>query len=267
VDPKSPTFVNGSEADQTRPLPPHKIVGNLYYVGTETLGSFLVVTPQGNILINSTFERTVPLIQQSVEKLGFNFKDTKILATSHGHGDHVEGDAMVKQMTGAQVVMMAEDVEPVRKIMPGGKPHPIDRIIHDRDQITLGGTTLTAYLTPAHTPGCTTWTMQIPDAGKTYNVVIQGCGLGTGRLVDQDGKIMKEVDQTIGSFKLLRSLPCDIFLAAHGRQYNLKAKSDNIGKGANPFIDPEGYQNELDNWQTYFIANLGQQIAAAAEKK
>src|SRR6185295_16386168 len=184
VDPKSPTFVNGTEADETRPFPPHRIVGNLYYVGTETIASFLIVTPQGNILINSTFERTVPVIQQAVEKLGFNFKDTKILATSHGHADHVEGDAMVKELTGAQVVVMAEDVEPERKIMPGGKPHPIDRIIHDREQITLGGTTLTAYLTPAHTPGCTTWTMQVSDAGKTYNVVIQGCGLGTGRLVD-----------------------------------------------------------------------------------
>ncbi len=266
VDPKSPTYLNGSEAQQINSIP-HKIVGNLYFVGSETLSSFLIVTPQGHILINSTYERNVPLIRQAVEKLGFNFKDIKILATSHGHGDHVEGDAIVKQMTGALVVMMAEDVEPVRKITPGGKPHPIDRIIHDREEVALGGTTLVAHLTPAHTPGCTTWTARIPEDGKTYDVVIEGCGIGTGPLLDKDGKIKKEVDETIATFKLLRSLPCDIFLAAHGTQYNLKAKYDNIGKGANPFIDPEGYKTSLDNWEKYFIANLGQQISAAAGAK
>src|SRR5262245_10400328 len=179
-----------------RPIP-HKIIGNLYYVGSETLSSFLVVTPQGHILINSNFERNVPLIKASVEKLGFSFKDIKILTTSHGHIDHVEGDAMVKEMTGAQVVMMAEDVPVVQKITPGGKLHPVDRIIHDREEIALGGTTLVAHLTPAHTPGCNTWTTTIPEGGKTYNVVMLGCGLGTGQLVDQNGKITKEVDQYI----------------------------------------------------------------------
>src|SRR5262249_51756898 len=161
------------------------------------------------------------------EKLGFSFKDIKILTTSHGHIDHVEGDAMVKELTGAQVVMMAEDVPVVQKITPGGKPHPLDRIIHDREEVALGGTTLVAHLTPAHTPGCNTWTMAIPEGGKTYNVVILGCGLGTGQLVDQNGKMTKEVDQYISSFRLLRTLPCDVFLAAHGPQYNLMAKYAN----------------------------------------
>ena len=180
--------INGTEAQQMRPIP-HKIVGNLYYVGSETLSSFLVTTPQGHILINSNFERNVPLIKASVEKLGFSFKDIKILLTSHGHIDHVEGDAMVKQLTGAQVMVMAEDVAVEQKITPGGKPHPIDRIFHDREEVALGGTTLVAHLTPAHTPGCTTWTTPITEAGKTYNVVILGCGIGTGPLVDANGKV------------------------------------------------------------------------------
>jgi metallo-beta-lactamase class B len=254
--------INGTEAQQMRPIP-HKIIGNLYYVGSETLSSFLVVTPQGHILINSNFERNVPLIKASVEKLGFSFKDIKILTTSHGHIDHVEGDAMVKEMTGAQVVMMAEDVPVVQKITPGGKPHPVDRIIHDHEEVALGGTTLVAHLTPAHTPGCNTWTTTIPEGGKTYNVVILGCGLGTGQLVDQNGKMTKEVDQYISSFRLLRTLPCDVFLAAHGPQYNLMAKYANAGNSTNPFIDPEGYKTELDNWEKYFIAQLGMQMQAA----
>jgi metallo-beta-lactamase class B len=236
-------------------------------VGSETLSSFLVTTPQGHILINSNFERSVPLIQSSVEKLGFNFKDIKILLTSHGHIDHVEGDAMVKQLTGAQVMVMAEDVAVEQKITPGGKPHPIDRVFHDLDEVALGGTTLVAHLTPAHTPGCTTWTMRIPEGQQTYNVVIQGCGLGTGRLVDENGKLTKEVDQYIASFKYLRTLPCDIFLAAHGPQYNLMAKYANVGSGKNPFIDPQGYQTELDNWEKFFVAQLADQVRNAMRAK
>src|SRR6187399_517660 len=134
----------GTAEDQTAQFPPHKIVGNIYYVGTKTLSSFLIVTPAGNILINSTYERNVPTIQKSVQQLGFKFSDVKILLGTHAHGDHQEGDALVKQLTGAQVMAMAEDVPALQAMKPGGKDHPIDRVLHDRDQVTLGGTTLVA---------------------------------------------------------------------------------------------------------------------------
>src|SRR6202000_692396 len=110
---------------------------------------------------NSDYERSVPVVRASVEKLGFKFTDIKILLGSHAHGDHMEGDAMVKELTGAQVVAMAEDVPALEKMRPGNKPHPIDRVIHDGDTVSLGGTTLTAHLTPGHTKGCTTWTMKV----------------------------------------------------------------------------------------------------------
>src|SRR5205085_6142827 len=122
-------------------FPPHKIIGNMYYVGTASLAAFLIVTPQGNILINSAYERTVPTIQKSIEQLGFKFSDTKILLGSHAHADHQEGDALVKQLTGAQVIVMAEDVPALRVMKPGGKEHPIDKIIHDGETVTLGGMT------------------------------------------------------------------------------------------------------------------------------
>src|SRR5437016_7338035 len=149
----------GTEDDQTAQFPPHKIIGNIYYVGTRTLSSFLVVTPQGNILIDSTYERNVQTIEKSVQQLGFKFSDIKILLGSHAHGDHQEGDALVKQKTGAQVMAMAEDIPALKEIKPGGKEHPVDKILHDGDSVTLGGTTLVAHLTPGHTRGCTTWTM------------------------------------------------------------------------------------------------------------
>src|SRR3979409_1006145 len=140
----------GTPEDQNTAFPPHKIIGNVYYVGTRTLTSFLVVTPQGGILINSTYERNVPTIQKSVEQLGFKFSDIKILLGNHAHGDHQEGDALVKKMTGATVMAMAEDVTALRAIKPGGKEHPIEKTLHDGESVTLGRTTLVAHLTPGH---------------------------------------------------------------------------------------------------------------------
>src|SRR5438067_7153291 len=166
----------GTPEDQTTQFPPHKIIGNVYYVGTRTLSSFLITTPQGNILINSTYERNVRTIQKSVEQLGFKFSDIKILLGTHAHGDHQEGDALVKQLTGAQVMVMAEDVPALQGIKPGSKEHPIDKMLHDGESVTLGGTTLIAHLTPGHTRGCTTWTTKAEEGGKTYNVVIN-CSL------------------------------------------------------------------------------------------
>ena len=128
------------------------------------------------------------MIQKSIEQLGFKFADIKILLGSHAHGDHQEGDALVKQLTGAQVMAMAEDVPALRSMMPGGKAHPIDRVLHDGDKVTLGGTTLVAHLTPGHTRGCTTWTLKVQDGGKTYDVVIIGSlGVNPGfQLVNND---------------------------------------------------------------------------------
>jgi metallo-beta-lactamase class B len=164
----------GTPEQQARPFPAHKIIGSIYYVGTESLAAFLIVTPAGDILINSAYERTVPIIEKSVADLGFKFTDIKILLGSHAHGDHMEGDALVKQLTGAQVMAMAEDVPALENMKPGGKPHPIDRVLHDGDEVKLGGVTLVAHLTPGHTRGCTTWTTKVRDGAKTYDVVVIG---------------------------------------------------------------------------------------------
>src|ERR1041385_6812977 len=205
----------GSSEDQTTQFPPHKIIGNIYYVGTKTLSSFLIVTPQGDILLNSTYERNVPVIQKSVADLGFKFSDIKILLGNHAHGDHQEGDAVVKQLTGAQVVTMAEDVPQLQAIKPGGKEHPIDRIIHDGDTVSLGGVTLTAHLTAGHTRGCTTWTTTAQEGGRTYNVLL-GCSLRAPANVTP--AIAAEFVRT---FPVVKALPCDVQLGDHPAQYNI----------------------------------------------
>ncbi len=254
----------GTPDQFNKQFPPHKVIGNIYYVGSESLASFLVVTPQGNILINSCFEATVPVIRGSVEKLGFKFTDIKILLGSHAHADHMEGDALVKQLTGAQVMAMAEDVPALMKIKPGDKPHPLDKTLHDNDQVTLGGTTLVAHLTAGHTRGCTTWTTQAQENGKTYDVVIIGSvGVNPGFKLVNNTEVPGMADEYRRSFKVLRSLPCDVPLGSHPAMYNMPAKYPKIGKGPNPFIDPEGYKHELDIEEHAFLEELDKQKKAA----
>jgi metallo-beta-lactamase class B len=244
----------GTEEDQTSQFPPHKIVGNIYYVGTRTLSSFLVVTPQGNILINSTYERNVPTILKSVEQLGFRFSDIRILLGTHAHADHQEGDAFVKQLTGAQVMAMAEDVPALQAMKPGGKDHPVDRILHDGESVVLGGTTLVAHLTAGHTRGCTTWTMAATEGGQRYNVLIN-CSLRPPNVLTP--AVTAEFNRT---FPLVRSLPCDVQLGDHGAQYNMQAKYTRLKKGApNPFISPATCRLETDISEAMFRAILREQ--------
>lgn len=250
----------GTPEDQTTAFPPHKIIGNIYYVGTRTLSSFLIVTPQGNILVNSTYERNVPTIAKSVEQLGFKFSDIKILLGTHAHGDHQEGDALVKEMTGAQVRMMAEDVPDLQAMKPGGKAHPIDKILHDGEEVTLGGTTLVAHLTAGHTRGCTTWTTKVQEGGKTYNVVIH-CSLRSPNVLTP--AVIDEFNRT---FERVRALPCDVQLGDHPAQYNLQEKYAKLQQGgANPFIDPASCLHEADIQEAMFHATLEEQRKAAQQ--
>lgn len=251
----------GAPEDQTTAFTPHRIIGNIYYVGTNSLASFLVTTPEGHILINSSYERNVPVIQRSVEQLGFKFSDVKILLGSHAHADHQEGDALVKQLTGAKLVAMKEDVLALEKMTPGGKPHIVDRVVGDGESITLGGTTLVAHLTPGHTRGCTTWTMKVTDEGRTYNVVIIGSfGVNPGFRLVGNTDAPNIADEFRRAFATARALPCDVPLASHPAMFRLKEKYAALGTArSNPYVDPEGYQIELDVTEAMFKAVLAAQ--------
>jgi metallo-beta-lactamase class B len=254
----------GTPDQFNKQFPPHKVIGNIYYVGSESLASFLFVTPAGNILLNSCFEATVPVIRASVEQLGFKFTDIKILLGSHAHADHMQGDALVKQLTGAQVMAMEQDVPALMQIKPGDKPHPLDKTLHDGDEVKLGGTTLVAHLTAGHTRGCTTWTTKAQEGGKSYDVVIIGSvGVNPGFILVNNKDVPDIAGEYQRSFKLLRSLPCDVPLGSHPSMYNLGAKYPKLGKGANPFIDTEGYRHELDVQEHAFLEVLEKQKKAA----
>src|SRR5579864_6580516 len=251
------------QVDWNKPFPPHKVIANVYFVGTDQLGSFLITTPQGHILINSDFETTVPVIRASVEKLGFKFTDIKILLGSHAHGDHMEGDAMAKELTAARVMAMEQDVPALKKMMPGGKEHPIDRVLHDGDEVKLGGSVLTAHLTAGHTKGCTTWSMKATEGGKTYDVVIVcSVGVNAGTVLVNNKDYPQIADDYVRSFATLRKLPCDIFLGAHIAFYDLEAKYPKLGKGPNPFIDHAGYLAYVDLKEKQFNDELARQKSA-----
>jgi metallo-beta-lactamase class B len=206
----------------------------------------------------------VAVIQKSVEQLGFKFSDIKILLGSHAHADHMEGDALVKQLTGAQVMAMAEDVPLLEQMKPAGKAHPIDKVLHDGEQVTLGGTTLVAHLTPGHTPGDTTWTMKAQEGGKTYDVLIIGSlGVNPGMKLMNNPTNPQIVEEFTRAFQVSRSLPCDVPLGSHPGMYNMKEKYAKLqAGGSNPFIDPAGCKAEFDIDEAMFHAVLQQQQAA-----
>jgi len=258
--------------DWTAPFPPHKIADNLYYVGSKGLASYLITTPQGNIIINSSLESSVPMIKASVEKLGFKFGDTKILLISHAHWDHDAGSAALKKATGAQYMVMDSDVPVVQS---GGKedfqywnqpntmypPAKVDRVLHDGDTVKLGNMTLTAHKTPGHTKGCTTWTFQTTDKGKRYNVVIIGSpNVNAGYKLVNNARYPEIAKDYETTFRVLKSLPCDIFLGAHGDYYGLLAKYPKLqAGGANPFIDPAGYKAYVAEREQAFRSELKKQ--------
>lgn len=260
----SAIMLSAQQVDRNKPFPAHKVIGNVYFVGTADLGSYLITTPEGHILVNTDYETTVPQIRASVEKLGFKLTDIKIILGSHAHSDHMEGDAMVKELTGARVMAMEQDVPALKRITPGGKPHPIDRVLHDGDVVKLGTASLTAHLTAGHTQGCTTWSMKASEAGKTYDVVIV-CSVGwnPGYVLVNNKDYPLISDDYVRSFAVLRKLPCDIFLGAHGGFYNLEEKYPKLGKGGpNPFIDHAGYLAYIDEKEKSFYAEQARQKAA-----
>ena len=265
-------------ADWTDPFPPHKVIGNVYYVGSRGLSTYLITTSQGHILINSSLESSVPLIRASVEKLGFKFQDVKILLISHAHWDHCAGSFLIKELTGAKYMVMDADVPEIEAGGKGNfqytaansmyKPTKVDRVLHDGDQVKLGDAVLTAHWTPGHTKGCTTWTWQVKDGGKTYNVVVVGSpNVNPGyKLVDN--ALYPQIAQDYEKmFRVLGALPCDVFLGAHGAYYDMEAKYARLKPGAaNPFIDPDGYKKYIHDKEQDFRTELKKQSDARVKK-
>ncbi|MEP7052944.1 MAG: subclass B3 metallo-beta-lactamase [Pseudomonadota bacterium] len=251
-----------------RPFPPYRAIDNVYYVGSNKIAQFLIVTSAGNILLDSGFEASVPRLRENIEALGFRYADTKLLLTSHAHIDHVQAHALVRKQTGAQVVVSLLDApfvegggkgEPTYDGTYAWTPCPVDRRVSDGEQVTLGDTTLTAHLTPGHTPGATTWTMQVHDHGRALAVVFfPSANVNPGVHLLGNARYPRIASDFAHSFATWKGLACDVFLADHGEFYGMSAKYDQLRAGAaeNPFIDPDGYRRFIAQAERSFAARL-----------
>jgi metallo-beta-lactamase class B len=265
-----------AQADETsrswnQPVEPFRIAGNLYYVGASDVTSFLIATSEGHILIDGGFAETVPLIRDSVKKLGFRLEDVKILLNNHAHYDHSGGLADLKELTGAQMVASEGDAP---LLAAGGqgdfvfgdkllfKPVHADRTVRDGGTVSLGGVTLTARVTPGHTQGCTTWTMRLKEGERTLDVVFAGSvSVLPGVTLAVNPRYPQIAEDYARSFEVLKALPCDVFLSSHGSFFDLKGKSERLRRGEtpNPFIDPQGYRAYVARMEERFRKQLAEE--------
>jgi metallo-beta-lactamase class B len=265
--------------DWSLPFEPRRIIGNIYYVGSNLISSFLITTPAGHILIDTGHIQLLPQVEANIEKLGFQAKDVKILLNTQAHVDHCGGFAQFKRETGATIIASKLDGE---QMMRGDKddyadngaydngddidyePIKPDRIITDGEQVELGGVILTAHLTPGHTKGCTSWSMRVNEAGKDYDVLIL-CGLTVSpyKLTNND-HYPQIVEDARSSIQRLRALHADVFLAGHGFWFDLEGKAARQKDGAaNPFVDPAGLGRHLTEMEN----DLDQALAAQERQR
>lgn len=256
------------------PVPPRHLVGNIYYVGAIGVSSFLITTPQGHLLLDTGFSETVPLIQAGVEQLGFKVADIKLILSSHAHVDHVGGHAAMKRLTGATVVASAEDAAvlasggmsdflPLPRELIRYESVQAERIVADGDTVTLGGVTLTANLTPGHTRGATTWTMEVTEGGHVYHVVFfSSASINPGTALVDRPAYPTIVSDLTATFARLKDLPCDIYFAPHGGQFAMAEKFEKLERGGaapNPFVDPEGWKKLIATAEKAFRDELAAQ--------
>lgn len=260
-----------------QPMEPFHIAGNIYYVGTASLASYLITTNEGDFLLDGGLPESAPLIEKSIAKLGFHLTDVKILINSHAHFDHAGGLAALKRDTGAQLIASRADGELISQgrqvyfdLAPGTKfpAVKVDRFIEDGGTLRLGGTTLTAHLTPGHSLGCTTWTMPVVEAGKTYNVVFLCSTTFSGFHFFNNPKNTHLIEDFNGTFTKLHQMPCDIFLAPHGGMFHLNEKRARMQAGGpNPFIDPTEFAAYVNSSEQDFRREVARQQSAASAHK
>jgi metallo-beta-lactamase class B len=257
------------------PVKPFRVIGNIYYVGLVDVSSFLITTPEGDILLDSTYENTAPAVRNSIEQLGFHMRDIKVLLNTHAHSDHIGGHKLMKELTGAQVVMSELDAP---ALADGGlsafdnkdgkqrfQPLKADRIIREGEEVSLGGTTLVARLTPGHTKGCTSWMTVAEEGGQKYNVGFV-CSLPGPSLMAfrNSPKYPAVIEDSLKSFAIAKSLQVDVFLGSHASQFGLAEKIKRMSEGAqpNPFIDPQGFRAYVEKSESVFREALEKQHAS-----
>lgn len=256
-----------------KPTDPFKIIGNIYYVGTNGLASYLVTSPQGHVLIDTTMPETASQIESSIQKLGFKLSDVKYILNTHAHFDHTGGLAQIKKDTGAQLISGEKD----KPLIEGGyypgqdddilkfPPAKVDRVVQDGDKVTIGDVTITANSTPGHSPGCTSWSMTVKDGDANRSVMIFcSATVALNRLVTNP-TYPGIIDDYKKTFAWSKNVHPDVLLAPHPEMYDMPGKRAKIAEGApNPFVKPGEFNAFCDMLEQGFVAGLAKQTAAAA---
>lgn len=260
-----------------KPTEPFKMIGNVYYVGTDGLASYLITSPQGHILVDTAMPEATSQIKASIEKLGFKVTDVKYLLNTHAHIDHTGGLAEMKAASGAQLVAGEAD-KPLLEggYYPGAReetvlnfpPVKVDRTVREGDTVTVGDVTLTARETPGHSPGCTSWAFSVKDGDATRSVLIFCSGtVALNRLVTNPtySGIVADYRKT---FARAKEMKVDVLLAPHPEMYRMQDKRAMISDGApNPFVNPGEFNAYAATLEKAFEEGLAKQTAAAQEKK
>jgi metallo-beta-lactamase class B len=271
------SLVSFGQADATwrswnEPVEPFRILGNVYYVGAREVSSFLITSPEGHILLDGGFVETAAIIRDNIRKLGFKPEDVKYLVSSHAHFDHAGGLAQLKEWTGAKFVVSREDAVLMQRgghgdfafgekfVFPAVAP---DRILADRDVISVGRARMVAHLTPGHTKGCTTWTSEVEENGRSYHVVFLCSTSVPGYRLIHNAGYPNIVEDYRSTFALVKTLPCDVFLAPHGSMFGLTEKMAARKAGSNPFIDSGELRAFVEQSEREFEEELRKQTRLA----
>lgn len=268
----TPPRITAENEIYVRPFPPLHIVGNLYYVGTYDLAVYLIVTPAGNMLINTGVNDSVAPIRANIEKLGFKVSDIKLLLATHGHWDHVAGMAELKRLTGASMLMQEADAG---MLEDGGnsdyrfaqgrgavyEPVKVDRRLKDGDKVKLGDTELTVMHHPGHTKGATSFSFTTQDGGRTYRVLIANMGSINPGVKVSGMPAFPEITQAYAqTFAKQKQIVPEVWVASHAKQFNLHEKyKPGDAYDPNRFVDPEGYRNAVAKLEKIYLDQLAQE--------
>ena len=263
--------LHAQPADWTTPFPGHRVIGNLYAVGTEGLGVFLITSDEGHILINTGLEDSTPLIRENIDSVGYRLEDIRILLTMQAHWDHTAALAEIREITGAEMWATAGDG---RVLEDGGfsdphfggrvsfRPVEVDRIIGDGEIIELGDIRLRVHHHPGHTEGSSSYSMQVTEDGRDYNVVVANMGtINEGKRLVDDPTYPGVADDFARTFASQKAMDVDVWVAAHGGQYGLLDKYQ-PGQAYSPdtFVDPDGFLAEVERLERIFNEQLAEEL-------
>ena len=267
-----PAFAD-QPAQWSMPVKPFRIAGNIYYVGTKGLAAYLIISNRGAILLDGTTPENAPLIERNIETVGVPLHSVKILLSDHAHQDHVGGLAQIKRDTGAEFAASAADTWALEHGRVRGdtdyKPKPfapikVDRVVHDGDPIQLGDVTVTARLTPGHTPGCTSWSTLVQDQGRTLNVLFLCSITVAGNILVGNHAYPQIASDYRATFRRLKTMKADIVLPSYPELVHVIEREERREAGeANAFIDP----HELPALVAEFSAAFETAFAAAAHTR